>query len=94
MDKGCRNCLWLYHMVTHNPTAPCSECVDYDKWSTMKQTNGDRIRSMTDEELSEYLWNRDVGILNEFKRTFGITCKYDSNKCKEDIYHWLKQEAE
>ena len=57
-------------------------------------TNAKKIRAMTDEELAEYLWNRDVGILNEVKRSSGITYKYDSNKCKEDIYRWLKQEAE
>ena len=58
------------------------------------QTNADRIRALTDEELAEYLWDRDVGILNEVKRSSGITYKYDSNKCKEDICCWLKQEAE
>lgn len=55
MERGCRNCMWLYHMVTYNPTAPCSECLDHSKWRTTKPTNADRIRVMTDEELAEYL---------------------------------------
>ena len=57
MEKGCRNCLWLYSMVSHIPTAPCYECLDYNKWQTTKPTNADRIRSMTDEELADFLWS-------------------------------------
>lgn len=58
MERECRNCLWLYHMVTYNPTAPCSECLDHDKWQTTNPSNADRIRSMTDEELAEWLEDR------------------------------------
>ena len=82
MDKGCRNCRWLYHMVTYNPTAPCSECVDHDKWSTMKQTNADRIRNMTDEELADYL----DGVCHDLWQMFVA----DPQKMWLD---WLKREA-
>lgn len=77
--KGCRNCMWLYHMVTGNPTSPCSECFDNDKWQTMKPTNADRIRSMTDEELAE--WIRDQII----DRNIGIP--------SETWLDWLKEEV-
>lgn len=56
MDRGCRNCMWLYCMVTHNPTAPCSECLDYNKWQTIKTTHYDEIRAMSIEEIENWFW--------------------------------------
>ena len=56
MDRGCRNCMWLYHMVTYNPTAPCSECLDYNKWQTTKTTHYDEIRAMSIEEIENWFW--------------------------------------
>ena len=55
-----------------------------------KQTNADRIRAMTDEELAETLclagcnkcdWNQICGKSNE-------------RDCENDWLDWLKQEAE
>lgn len=92
MERGCRNCMWLYHMVTYNPTAPCSECLDYDKWQTAKRTNADRIRAMTDEELAELM--EDKGDCPP------IECPHDGEgakvtrlDCKACWLDWLKQEA-
>ena len=56
MERGCRNCIWLYCMVTHNPTAPCSECLDYNKWQTTKTTHYDEIRAMSIEEIENWFW--------------------------------------
>lgn len=58
-----------------------------------KKTNADRIRSMSDEELAEFLekivsGNRDV---------IGINCvnsKCENWKCTECIGRWLQSEAE
>ena len=84
--------MWLYHMVTYNPTAPCSECLDYDKWQTAKRTNADRIRAMTDEELAELM--EDKGDCPP------IECPHDGEgakvtrlDCKACWLDWLKQEA-
>ena len=81
MEKGCRNCLWLYSMVSHIPTAPCYECLDYNKWQTTKPTNADRIRSMTDEELAKFISGK--------ARTFGE--EYEGYMSALD---WLRQEGE
>ena len=80
MERGCRNCMWLYHMVTYNPTAPCSECLDHDKWQTSKRTNADRIRAMTDEELAE--WLCDIA---------GWLPMYEGKM--HPILDWLREEA-
>lgn len=63
----------------------------------VKPTNADRIRSMTDEELAEYLFDRGNG--SEY--CYGI-CSYQ-DKCKEShpqkfciehVVEWLNAEVE
>ena len=81
MEKGCRNCLWLYSMVSHIPTAPCYECLDYNKWQTTKPTNADRIRSMTDEELAKFISGK--------ARTFGE--EYEGYM---SLLDWLNEEED
>ena len=76
--RMCKNCMWVYHMVAHNPTAPCEDCKDYDKWQTTKPTNADRIRAMTDEELVFFFWGTVDG----------------SGKTVEQWREWLKQERD
>lgn len=46
-----------------------------------KQTNADKIRSMTDDELVNFFWNW----------CDGVECK--GKDCNECIEIWLKQEA-
>ena len=55
-------------------------------------TNGDRIRQMTDEELTELIYESDACDLC----VFDSPCDVDSNfkKCKDGISTWLKQEEE
>ena len=79
MERGCRNCMWLYHMVTYIPTAPCSECLDHDKWQTTKTTRADRIRSKSDEELAEFISDQIID------RNIGVP--------SETWLDWLKHEA-
>lgn len=56
-----------------------------------KQTNADRIRAMTDEELAEFLWNVDHNGLDEF-------CNKNpcppNESCTECMLEWLKKEVE
>lgn len=69
----------------------CGEdCLCY-KNKTM--TNGDRIRSMTDEELTEFLFSDDYYI-------DCTTCKEPENeygtcigKCENELLRWLKSEV-
>ena len=79
MEKGCRNCLWLYSMVSHIPTAPCYECLDYNKWQTTKPTNYDLLIQKTPEEMAE--WIRDQIIDRNIGIPSGIWLD------------WLKEEA-
>ena len=57
-------------------------------------TNGDRIRQMTDEELTELIYESDACDLCVFESPY--PCDVDSHfkKCKDGISRWLKQEAE
>ena len=63
----------------------------------MRVSNGDKIRSMSDEELAEFLFER--GNCSEY--CYGI-CAYqnecdevqDEAYCIEQIVKWLNQEAE
>ena len=64
------------------------------------KTNADRIRSMTDEELAEYLFERGNG--DEY--CYGICVHQDDinacvktlkqNGCIQSVVAWLKQECE
>ena len=83
---------------------PCSEC-DYnvnDLFEPKNQTNADRIRHMSDEELAELLYsfqnledkvkfckNKDVcnDILDDGK-------EIPDNMCKECLIKWLQSEEE
>ena len=55
-------------------------------------TNGDRIRSMSDEELAEFLDRWEMGDI-DYSKTFCDLCEgqYD---CHDDcLLDWLKQEV-
>lgn len=74
---------------------PCEDCLQGDRCEPRPQTNADKIRAMTDEELAEFLaeertapsctakCHKDYEIYGEL-RTFCSDCWFD----------WLKQEAE
>lgn len=81
----------------HNQwTDSIKECDDFA--SKHKQTNADRIRSMTDEELSSFLdiatvcvcfpCTRDINDLEHFNN-----CKHENGTCEKEWFEWLKEEA-
>lgn len=81
----------------NNGTQICSMCCSYqgcpDRWEAKPQTNADRIRAMTDEELADFLERVADGcdscpVLNE--------CTYLDREMSEEQVRliWLKQEAE
>lgn len=67
-----------------------------ERW---RKTNADRIRAMTDEELSSFLdiatvcvcfpCTRDINNLEHFNN-----CKHESGTCEKEWLEWLKGEAE
>lgn len=70
---------------------PCSEC-DFnvnDLFELKKQTNADRIRPMSDEELAMNMMCTNENGLGE------IECdKSDNRNCYECLLKWLKSEVE
>jgi len=61
--------------------------------ATGNATNADRIRSMSDEELARFMWNRDIDIVEKAAKATGFTYTVDMEKCFENVLNWLKQEA-
>ena len=84
-----KRCLAQYNKVD---PATCT-AVPYCPQATPPKTNADRIRSMTDEELAEFLDRWALGDKKK-KKTFCDLCKgqYD---CHDDcLMDWLKEEVE
>ena len=65
-----------------------------------KPTNADRIRSMSDEELSEFLTHMNPTNCQDCTFSHGWRCQPDRDdyssfeKCKEGRKRWLQQPAE
>lgn len=82
-----------------NDDAVCFRCKDGSEY--IKQTNADRIRSMTDEELAEFLENEKIRDEHSLCSDFGNGCYYSCKKnhaCHDNIKQlyivWLQSEAE
>ena len=99
--KECDNCKYV---MTDTESFPCNRCKRnaVDKWEPIpKQTNADRIRSMTDEELAEFLGNEKIRDEHSLCSDFGNGCYYYCKKnhaCHDNIkqlyIEWLQSEAE
>ena len=76
------------------------ECPVCGRKTNMQQTNADRIRSMTDEELSEFLTHMNPTNCQDCAFSHGWHCQPDRDdyssfeKCKEGRKRWLKQPFE
>ena len=82
--KNCGSCKHLNERGYCNFTACIIPCTVRTTIPEVKpQTNGDRIRSMTDEELASYL-----------ARLESLQRPVYARKEKADWLDWLKQEAE
>lgn len=57
----------------------------------LKRTNADRIRSMTDEELADWL---GVYCNGQTAQEVGKPCVSDMGSCEECWLDWLKRESE
>ena len=56
------------------------------------QTNADKIRAMTDEELAA--WLVELVDCGEGCPVFRHLCNYTSECCEVDLLQWLQKEAE
>lgn len=61
------------------------------KYEPKPMTNGDRIRSMTDEELAKFLLNRDLDVVKKASKAVGFIYKVDREQCLVNVIDWLKQ---
>ena len=70
----------------------CSdECSTYRSFKSKPQTNADRIRAMSDEELAELL--HPVDCLDCPLNSEETWCGGSGKSCREKVINWLKQEA-
>ena len=79
MKHGCDNCKYRFFPATRSPCDNCIRSGDkYSEWTA--QTNADRIRSMTDEEMADE-------ILRWFNWLNAVDWQSDR------IINWLKEEV-
>jgi hypothetical protein len=101
MEKGCNNC----RFELYNPDEiPCKDCGmdNREYWMPKPQTNADRIRAMSDECLTEKLydaWRREADKGNDIAINWcrpGLCAseECDPDKHKACILRWLQQPAE
>ena len=91
---GCAVCL---HKNVH-PNV-CSDCLGGTHFKPRTKTNADRIRSMSDEELAEFLddttncycfpCTRDINNLEHYEK-----CKHESGSCEKEWLEWLKGDTD
>ncbi len=95
MDRACKNCRFcIYaHSMRGKEEPYCGRfskwigdtllCSEWEMASVPKpQTNADRIRAMSDEELAEWVWGAETA-----GRAYGP-------RGKKAWIDWLKEEAE
>ena len=71
---------------------PCYGCHNNDGWEPKPQTNGDRIRAMTDEELAKFVNDAEFGFLD--RPGMCDVCDHHLVKaCLDCWLDWLRQEA-
>lgn len=95
--KGCKNCpAYAKCTVTYRGSA-CSALRSTYGIDTDPEiiTNADRIRDMSDEELSEFISRIEIGDFGQqvYGKTFCDMCKgqYECDDCR---LWWLQQPAE
>ena len=85
MVKTCTNCRYDREGV---PSMHCHGCYNHSNHEPMPQTNADRIRAMSDEELAEILFGSCLENMGREQ------CNNFHNKgCKHCVVEWLKSEA-
>lgn len=86
-----RNCKFYSDMSDY-----AELCKDFEP---KKQTNADRIRAMTDEELAELITSGELSAICPFCKYYGTKNCYMENEgahknCSRGIIKWLQSEVE
>ena len=88
-DNNC-NCK---HNSNSRDNEPCCRC-------DSRMTNADRIRSMSDEELAEFMHKMEATCLVDFMGYADKDCEQDKISCNDcqakapTLLEWLQSEAE
>lgn len=70
----------------------CNSCFSYDKFIPIEITNADRIRSMSDEELAEFIEQVSTDSMETI--SFGTKEYEEIWEHKETALKWLQSEVE
>ena len=70
----------------------CNSCFSYDKFIPIAITNADRIRSMSDDELAEFIEQVSTDSMETI--SFGTKEYEEIWEHKETALKWLQSEAE
>ena len=95
----CNNCGWLRWVTTTNtayycefdgqPLSDLKDCCQ--AWKSTIQTNADRIRNMTDEEIADFLC--DIGECDRRCPAKIGDCIFSDSTCRIAWLEWLKEEV-
>lgn len=97
MEKDCNNCKFELYNADE---IPCKDCGmgNRECWQPKPQTNGDRIRAMSDEELARWMLRYQRQIIKETLRTLGteehvkvFEEALGENPDCTDVVRWLKE---
>lgn len=81
MADNCLNCKFIKEEDFDDP---CYMCEGFNHWEQKpKQTNADRIRAMSDEELAK-----------ELERIDDTACAFNRPRTYEGWLDWLKKEVD
>ena len=58
-----------------------------------KQTNADKIRQLTDEELADFITRQRFSVVNTLADNLGIDVTTAFIVCRKNALDWLKQEV-
>ena len=103
-DKICCNCTYYRGVNGYQGCAPCAKMDKMVLWNescediwlipkrmeTGTQTNADRIRAMTDEELAKFIYEQADCFC---QARFG-DCIRDEEHCRKAWLKWLKEEVQ
>ena len=102
MEKDCNTCKFELYNADE---IPCKNCGmdDREYWLPKPQTNADRIRAMSDEELAKFIVGNAVGeeyqtyeyeFSIENVRYFKVDYEHQGETAEDSVLYWLKQPAD
>ena len=89
--KDCESCVHKYLSPMSDTCRKCGiAMLNYEEAKPKPQTNADRIRAMSDQELAEFMANVAEC---QFCTVKSEWCTESEAACKRNWLDWLRQEA-